>query len=67
MYEIMPMTRKPRITRAYNPFALFDELEKSFFAQPPCFVVPKAIWGWFSSAASFVVAPVRGPLWLMME
>ena len=34
MYEIMPMTRKPRITRAYNPFALFDELEKSFFAQP---------------------------------
>ncbi|MGI6220799.1 MAG: Hsp20/alpha crystallin family protein [Coriobacteriales bacterium] len=34
MYEIMPMTRKPHITRTYNPFALFDELEKSFLAQP---------------------------------
>lgn len=34
MYEIMPMTRKPRVTRTYNPFALFDELEKSFFTQP---------------------------------
>ena len=34
MYEIMPLTRRNHLTRGYNPFSLFDELEKSFLASP---------------------------------
>ena len=33
MYEIMPLTRRSQLTRGYNPFAIFDDLEKSFFNQ----------------------------------
>ena len=31
MYEIMPLTRRFNQVGYYNPFALFDEMEKSFF------------------------------------
>lgn len=31
MYEIMPLTRRSTLTRAYDPFSIFDEIEKSFF------------------------------------
>lgn len=35
MYEIMPLTRRNSIARGYNPFELFNELEKSFFNSTP--------------------------------
>ena len=51
-----------------SAFVIFQEntFPFSFFA-PSCFEVRKDIWGWFSSAASFVVSPVRGPLCPMIE
>ncbi len=35
MYEIMPLTRRNTISRrGYNPFSIFDEIEKNFFGNP---------------------------------